>query len=283
MVRLQEILRSQWADLLMLLVSIACFGVFAWRMQEMSRIGKGSSARIAVLQEGIGEKKSAGSLDFARVGVGAGFFNLDSIWVGKGGTATLQIDGGDKLLLAEKTLLIFKRPVRPRKGFQSGEQFKLIVGKVNVFRGLGITEERKAVDDQIREIPKRRDPADSVHDDRSGLTAHPKHHSLLLVRQKPTHEPGDNPEVAFAWPMPFSGFLALRNSGSGTVEYYDVKRSQGVRIAVEVGSQYVWQLVTPAKSVALGPFEFEVRAVDAQSTVEILKHRETGHPIELLW
>lgn len=278
--KLKALLKSQWFDALMLVASFASFALFGWRAREMTRVGAGASARIAVFEEGAGEKKRAGSLDFTNAIPGTEFFNMDAVWVGKGKSATLQIDEGDKLILAEKTLLILKRPVRPRKGSKNADQFKLVAGKLKIVRGTGISEERKS--EQNNEVPKKRDTATLDPEDRSGLTVHPKHRTLLLVRQKPGGE-DLKPEIAFSWPKSFSGFVALRNTVTGSVQYEEVARSQGVKLTVEVGSQYVWQLVTPEKAVALGPFEFEVRAVDAQSTAEILKRKEMDQPIEFLW
>ncbi len=280
--KLKALLKAQWFDALMLIVSCACFALFGWRAREMTRVGAGASARIAVFEEGSGEKKRAGSLDFVNAIPGTEFYNMDAVWVGRGKSATLQIDEGDKLILSEKTLLILKRPVRPRKGGKNSDQFKLVAGKLKIVRGTGITEERKSENEQNSEIPKKRDPATLDPEDRSGLTTHPKHRTLLLVRQRPGGEELKS-EIAFSWPNLFSGFVALKNTITGTVHYEKVTRSQGIKLVVEVGSQYIWQLVTPDKAVALGPFEFEVRAVDAQSTAEILKRKEMDQPIEFLW
>ena len=113
-------------------ISLVCFSIFASGTLDQER-RTGIDAPIATVVRGPVERKQNGSKTFLQVQKGEKFFNMDAAWTGPGQEAELLLDDGSKLQMAERSLIVLKRPFR-RREHALREKVSVISGRVKVFQ-----------------------------------------------------------------------------------------------------------------------------------------------------
>jgi hypothetical protein len=267
--KIQELRELAWKwkiDLALLMASLFCFSVFAYRSIYQDQLG-GLQGPIAKLEEGSAERKPSGTLEFSPIPVGELLYNLDAIWVGKAGHARLHFESGGELELEEKTLLILKRPFK--NGVRSiEEEIKIVKGQAKTPDGKNLTPDPEHSPLSTSEPPEEAGSA--------RIQLYPKN-QLTLYRKETAAIP-----MTFAWPQRATGTLVLQDTLSGHKNYWTLADQNSYSIQLEQPSTYFWQILDVDGKMLVGPNTFTVRSLDESVARELLK-TGTPSPSEIHW
>ncbi|MFZ9594732.1 MAG: hypothetical protein ACO3A2_01500 [Bdellovibrionia bacterium] len=266
-------LGKQWfrewrIDLLLLLASAVCFGVFLYRSLQVDRLS-GINAPMAFFSRGKAEKKPPGSPQFYELSEQSQLFNLDSIWVGKSNEATLMMEDGSSLTLAENTLLILKRPFKPQGRMTVDQQVKVLKGRVKTEEGKVI---RPVQPEEAPVVPEVKKDGQT----QGPIIFYPRDQATIYMR------PEKNIPLTFSWSKEFDGYLILKNKNNEKTVHSRVENRKYLAASLDGPGAYLWKIVDSNQSVLLGPFSFEIKQLNENAAKEILKNG-TPSGTEVYW
>jgi hypothetical protein len=248
----------QWkVDVFLLSISAVCFGLFLQRSFNLDQIS-GIGGPIARLIQGGAERKASGTSLFVDIGPNSSLFNLDALWVGKDGEATIILDGKTQIKLTEKTLMILKRPFKHRPGQSSlEEEIKVIKGKVQT-EGKTIKPEAEVLTPIIPDAPLN-----------SGknvpIQLYPKDNSVIYMR------PEKDIPLAFAWPTPLTGYIVIQDKENGHRIYAEIQNQRSFSAKLERPAPYFWQIIDSDRRPMLGPYTFVLKHLNEETAKQLLK------------
>lgn len=234
-------LRHHWFDLLLGLVFLGSGILFlhrAWWAEQESGIG----IVVARQTHGTAKRKPLGQIEFESAQAGTDFFNLDAIWVGPEQFATLETPEGMIMDLGEKTLLVLRKPFRPKS--RPEDQFHLISGSVSIREPYPVKFE--ILGKGFNEIP-----------DEKKVTAAQQKEDLRVFPDPGASIIQDGSEpFALSWAFPASGHLVISNKTTGQVFYIPLTQQSYAEAALPPGFTYLWQVVDMDRKTLVGPFQF---------------------------
>ncbi|MEO7163108.1 MAG: hypothetical protein ABI041_09315 [Bdellovibrionia bacterium] len=244
-------------DIALLVASACCFGLFLERSLNEDQIS-GIGGPIALLTQGRAERKASGTNLFVDVGPNSKLFNLDAIWVGKDGEATIKLEGNISVSLTEKTLMILKRPFKHRDGQSSlEEEIKVVKGKVQTPEGKAITPEKEALAPVV--------PEDFSKGKKVPIELYPKDNAVIYLR------PEKDIPFAFAWPNELNGYIVIQNKVTGRRIYAEIRDQRHFAAKLEQPGSYFWQVTDADRRPMLGPYTFTVKHLDNEAAKQLLK------------
>jgi hypothetical protein len=245
-------------DAVLLLASAICFGTFLERSINLEQVS-GIGGPIALMTHGNAERKAAGTNLFVDIETNSNLFNLDAIWVGKDNEATIQLEGDITIKLAEKTLMILKRPFKHRSDQSSFEQaVKVVKGKVQATDGKSIIPEAALLPPILPEDSPKETQGEPIQ-------LYPKENSVLYMR------PEKNIPLIFAWPTSLSGYIVIQDKITGRRIYSEIQNQRHFSAKLEQPGSYFWQIIDSDRRPMLGPYTFVVKHLDEKSAKELLK------------
>jgi hypothetical protein len=223
-----------------------------------------------VLSQGTAERKASGTHLFVDIGPNSRLFNLDAVWVGKDREATLLVDERFSITLAEKTLMILKRPFKLLPG-QSllEEEIKVVKGKIKTPDGKVITPEVEVLAPISPEPP-------SKDEKKIPIQLYPKDNSTLYLR------PEKNIPLIFAWPTNLTGYIVIQNKNNGRRIYSEIQNQRYFPAKLDQPSSYFWEIMDADRRPMLGPYSFIIKHLDEEAARQILKSGPSSN-VEVYW
>lgn len=256
-------------DIVLLMASACCFGVFLERSFNSDQIS-GIGGAIALMTEGSAERKATGTNLFVDVGVNSSLFNLDVIWVGKDGAASIRLDDNSTIKLTEKTLMILKRPFKHVAGMSSlAEGVKVVKGKVEAADG-------KTIEPPVEVLAPVEPEAPTKNEKTIPIQLYPKDNSVIYMR------PVKDIPLIFAWPTVLSGYIVIQDKGTGRRIYSEVQNQRHFSAKLEQPGSYFWQIIDSDRRPMLGPFTFNLKHLDEEAAKMLLKSG-TNDTTEVYW
>ena len=277
---------NRGADLLLLVLSIACFGLFI-RNSINPVTASGISGPIARVTLGSVHRKRSGMATFQDGGVGTLLYHHDLLWVGDGEVARIAFDGGGRMKINERTFLIL------RKSMRGGEE-----EPVEVLNGT--VELEKSSKTETLTGPSDTSQPEAVPSSAPSSAVSPVAEPSAAPAPSPSAGPGDSiypkqgmyfylltpgkkeMEAHFAWPHPIDGELVIELPGGGDPIRKPVtadRSSLALSLPIRTG-KYHWK-VKGVSAAELGPYEFEILPNDPDRLGTIL-HGNPNQSVEMV-
>jgi hypothetical protein len=291
-------MKARLVDFLLLLLAGIFFILFCAATLYARRM-TGLDETIAILTEGSAQIKPKGALSFRKVVPIEELHNLDSVWVGKGGKATLTMEDGTVLNLTEKTLLVLKPPFN---------RFKLatLSVKKNSYQLLQGGLELRAVSLPTRLADKRIEaPLEAEKPSPSpspSPTASPSPEPSPTPTPRPRISPEAPPEtifpevdqtlvittdktrdIIFSWPAVVTGTVVVEPQGVlqsklGKAKKLEVpinsQKSVKMHI-VPIPGEYEWHVADAQGKTVQGPYKYKIRRVDRKDLSTLIGRDKT--------
>ena len=264
-------IKSYGLDLLLGVLAAGCFTFFA--KNSLWNIDAGSShGPIARFTAGQLERKSQGSVDFTDLNVGQDLINMDTLWVGKGRTAKVEILSPRwEFDIPERTLLMLKQTFKDKRIIILAERKKLDEMKIPK---QGLIEELNG-DLGLKQgaipalAPKEKIVVKAGVYPADGLT---------LYRR-----PEDQSDFSFNWPEAADGFLQIRRQSDRKVLYFPIQKQNTIHVALSPEDTYFWQVIGADRNVISGPYSFSAKILTEEAKKNLLNLGTAEGKVEVHW
>lgn len=262
-------------DLLLLLASGFFFSLFIHGSLQIEKMS-GLRAKVGVLAGGVTDRKEYNAKNFIKVGVGTNFHNMDSVWVGKKGSALIKLESGNTLELSEMTLLLLKRRFKMTASIASPAEQEFTVAKGKVILNGKKIDSVPAEKSSTFQAPEQAVKGSVALE--STKKIYPPEQGTIYTRSETTVE------IIFAWPEAHSGHLAIRDNQDGHTIFQELSHQRSTVVHLKQGRAYSWQLLGDNSLVKYGPFQFELKLlVSNKEAQDLLKNNSSTRPIEVYW
>lgn len=286
---------------ILLFLTLSCFGLFAAGWSMMDRFS-GISGPLAVFMYGKVERKALGSARFQGLEPGTELNNMDVIWTPPGHQAILRFYDGTYVKLAEKTLIVLRRPFRRRLGFGENDG---VDRSIFVLRGnLGLNFDLKKEIEEIKKIEKEAEAAKGKQKlDKKPSLSKPSKEELQASEKGDRNDPTDKIQpvanailyyletkpsvtIGFYWINSLSGTFFVRSTKSGEVRNFALSNANHLDVALKQNDSYEWRLIDAHENPLVGPYFFDTRVVpegQLDSIIDASLNGKSKRPSIISW